>query len=160
MTIVALRLEFGIRPRNCDALPRTIMVPMNAASLKFHILLLAFGQRLRRGRSTVEYRGNLYICMSVRMYAHMTIHPPHKLIPLRSWPYRYPLYSTGFCPTWRPLPCSHYSNHHKMPERGMGTNDHLNWFMLFMFLVVFFFCFVLSIFLGFFIFYFLFFYVL
>ena len=57
--------------------------------------------------------------------------------------YRFPLYSTGLRPLRfppGPLPCLHNSYHHKIPEQGKGTDDHLlplgNWF-LFLFLFLF-----------------------
>merc|ERR1712198_660512 len=42
--------------------------------------------------------------------------------------YRFPLYSTGLRPLRfppGPLPCLHNSYHHKIPEQGKGTDDHL-----------------------------------
>ena len=51
--------------------------------------------------------------MDVCMYAQM---------------YRFPLYSTGLRPLRfppGPLPCLYNSYHHKIPEQGKGTDDHL-----------------------------------
>ena len=51
--------------------------------------------------------------------------------------YRFPLYSTGFCPLRflpGPLPCLHNIYHYKIPEQGKGTDDHLlplgDWFFI------------------------------
>ena len=42
--------------------------------------------------------------------------------------YRFPLYSKGLCPLQFPLgprPCLHHGYNNKIPEQGMGTDDHL-----------------------------------